>query len=183
MRVIIGLGNPGDKYKNTRHNAGFLGVDEIAKKHDCQWAYNKKFKSEICQLPDGTLLVKPQTFMNNSGVAVAAVLNYYHLLPKRLGFLSVHDAPLADVLTVIHDDLDIELGKYKISLDSRSAGHRGVQDIIDHIKTKNFKRVRIGIRSQALDKIPADKFVLMKFSADELKIINAVIKEIVNESA
>jgi len=185
MRIIVGLGNPGDKYKRTRHNAGFLAVDDIAKKHNSSWALNKKFKAEICEFKDGgeaTILVKPETFMNKSGEAVAAVLNYYHLLPKRLGFIAVRDADLTGILTVIHDDLDIEMGEYKVSVGSRSAGHRGVQDIIDHIKTKNFKRVRIGIRTQALERIPADKFVLQKFSPAELEAVSPLIEKIANEA-
>jgi len=185
MRIIVGLGNPGDKYINTRHNAGFLAVDEIAKKHNSSWTLNKKFKSEICEfknVTEATILVKPQTFMNKSGEAVAAILNYYNLLPKRLGFIAARNADLTGVLTVIHDDLDIELGKYKVSVDSRSAGHRGVQDIIDHIKTKKFKRIRVGIRTSSLDRIPADKFVLQKFSPVELKAVNAFIGKIANET-
>ncbi|MFA6394173.1 MAG: aminoacyl-tRNA hydrolase [Patescibacteria group bacterium] len=185
MRIIAGLGNPEDKYYLTRHNAGFLAVDQIANLHNADWNYNKKFKSDICALFGGTdgnksvLLVKPRTYMNKSGEAIANVLNYYHLLPKRLGFIPVSDAPLADSLTVIHDDLDIELGKFKISLDSRSAGNRGVQSIIDRIKTKNFTRVRIGIRALALIKIPAEKFVLQKFSPDEMKTVSALIDDLV----
>lgn len=184
MRIIVGLGNPGDEYKNTRHNAGFMAVDEIARVNNCVWNYNKKFKSEICELRTDTavgFLAKPQTFMNNSGESVSAILNYYHLLPKRLGLILVRKAQLAETLTVIHDDLDIDLGKYKISMDSRSAGHRGVQSIIDHIKTQSFKRIRIGVRTENLGRIPADKFVLQKFSADELKIISETIKKILAE--
>jgi len=181
MRIIFGLGNPEDKYRLTRHNAGFLAVDEIAHFYNTGWNFNKKFKSDICEIAgrEGgnglTLLVKPRTYMNNSGEAVSAVLNYYRLLPKRLGFVPVRNAPLADTLTVIHDELDIELGKYKISRDSRSAGHRGAQSVIDHIKTKNFTRVRIGIKTPALEKIPGDKFVLQKFSPEEIKTVNNLI--------
>jgi PTH1 family peptidyl-tRNA hydrolase len=92
---------------------------------------------------------------------------------------------LTDKLTVIHDDLDIELGKFKISIDSRSAGHKGVESIINYLKTKNFKRIRIGIRTPTLENIPADlarrneveaaKFVLQKFNGEELNTINATI--------
>ena len=102
-------------------------------------------------------------------------------MPKKLGILKTANVDLSEILTVIHDDLDIELGKYKISIDSRSAGHRGVESIIDYLKTKNFKRIRIGICSPMLEKIPADKFVLQKFSDEEKAIIHPLISKIVGE--
>lgn len=203
MKIIIGLGNPGDKYNITRHNAGFMAVDAIAEKLGLEWVANKKFKAEIATSPpspllirrgvaepgrgEGLLLVKPQTFMNNSGETVRTVLSYYKLLP-RFSFPSLlrrglgggkKDSDLSQTLTVIHDDLDIELGKYKISVDSRSAGHNGVESIINHLKTKNFTRLRIGIKTTLGEKVPGEKFVLQKFSQEELKIINQVIAEII----
>jgi PTH1 family peptidyl-tRNA hydrolase len=89
-----------------------------------------------------------------------------------------NDSDLAKVLTIIHDDLDINLGKYKETDDSRSAGHNGVQSIIDHLKTQKFKRIRIGVRTDMLQNIPANKFVLQKFKEEELKTINQIIKEL-----
>ncbi|MCG2701300.1 hypothetical protein L6267_03985, partial [Candidatus Parcubacteria bacterium] len=88
---------------------------------------------------------------------------------------------LSNILTVIHDDIDIELGKYKISTDSRSAGHNGVQSIINHLKTKNFQRIRIGVRSEMAEKMPVEKFVLQRFNAEEMKIINNLILEVIAE--
>jgi PTH1 family peptidyl-tRNA hydrolase len=170
MNIIIGLGNPGEQYQITRHNAGFMAVDALAKKLDLKWKNNKKFKADIAK-GDDVILVKPLTFMNESGSSVAAVLNYYIKNPLDKG-------GWGDFLTVIHDDLDIELGKYKISVDSRSAGHNGVQSIIDRLKTKNFKRLRIGIKTPTLEKIPAEKFVLQKFKPEELKTINSIISEV-----
>jgi PTH1 family peptidyl-tRNA hydrolase len=117
--------------------------------------------------------------MNESGVAVATVLSYYKLLPRTLGILKAKGADLSQILVVAHDDIDIELGKYKTSTDSRSAGHRGVQSIINHLKTKNFQRIRLGIKKSAeQEKIPTDKYVLMKFNAEEKEKINALIKTI-----
>ncbi|MDD4271597.1 MAG: aminoacyl-tRNA hydrolase [Patescibacteria group bacterium] len=182
MNIVVGLGNPGKQYEITRHNAGFMAINALAKELGLAWSANKKFKAEIAE-GQGLILIKPQTFMNNSGQAAAAVLSYYKLLPKKLGILKTADADLSNILTVIHDDLDIELGKYKISLDSRSAGHNGVQSIIDYLKTKNFKRIRLGIRTPALEKIPADKYVLGKFNATELKIIQGQISQIKKELA
>ena len=96
-------------------------------------------------------------------------------LPKKLGLLQKKDSNLSGVFTVIHDDLDIELGKYKISVDSRSAGHNGVQSIINHLKTKNFKRIRIGIKNKKPAQMPAKQYVLQKFNEEELKNIKKTI--------
>lgn len=181
MQIIAGLGNPGEQYDNTRHNAGFMAINALADKFGLAWKTNKKFKAEMAYGP-GLILIKPQNFMNNSGFSIAAILSYYKLLPKKLGLLKTANADLSKILTIIHDDLDIELGAYKISLDSRSAGHRGVESIINRLKTKNFKRLRIGIKparptggKPELKKIPADKFVLQKFSHKEKNIINQLI--------
>jgi peptidyl-tRNA hydrolase, PTH1 family len=180
MKVIVGLGNPGDKYKFTRHNVGWLAVDELAKQQNGTWETNKKFNAEVCKIDD-VLLVKPLTFMNNSGKTVQAVLFYYKLLPKTLGVVTKKASDLTGILTVIHDDLDLDLGTYKKSVDSRSAGHNGVQSIIDYLKTKNFNRIRIGISSEARGQIPADKFVLQKFGERELATINKLIPQIISQ--
>ena len=180
MRIIIGLGNPGEQYKNPRHNLGFMAVDALTIKLGLNWENNKKFKAELAK-NDSVILVKPQDFMNNSGQAVASVLSYYKLLPKKLGLIKTANADLSEILTVIHDDLDIELGKFKVSIDSRSAGHRGVESIISHLKTKNFKRIRIGIKTPTLENIPADKFVLIKFNDEELKMIDTIVPTALNE--
>lgn len=190
MQIIVGLGNPGEKYKNTRHNVGFMILDAIAEKLDLTWKIDKKFNAEICESSSPLLtkerervrfiLVKPLTYMNNSGQSVQAIMNYYNLLPKKLGLIKKKDSDLSNTLTVIHDELDIELGKYKITTDSRSAGHNGVQSIINHLKTKNFKRIKVGIKTELKNKIPGDKFVLMNFSKDEQKIINEVMEVIKN---
>lgn len=179
MRLIIGLGNPGKKYEATRHNAGFRAVDELARQKNLSWQLNKKFKSEVAEGPD-YLLIKPQTFMNKSGEAVATILRYYKLLPKTL-FGTKKDADLTGVLTVIHDELDLPLSSYKIVQNNSSAGHRGVQSIIDYLKTKNFKRIRIGISTETREQIPGDDFVLQKFSPEEQKIINKLLPEIIEK--
>jgi len=174
MQIIVGLGNPGKKYKLTRHNIGFMAVDALAERLGLTWQNNKKFLAEIAKDND-IILVKPLTFMNNSGQAVQGILSFYKLLPKKFGLLTAKDADLSSVLTVIHDDLDIDLGKYKISLDSRSAGHKGVESIIDRLKTKKFTRVRIGIKTNNLEKIPPEKFVLQNFANQEKEIIDQLI--------
>lgn len=165
MKIIVGLGNPGEQYKNTRHNVGWLALDYLLR--DVKWREDKKFQSLIYQ-DDDFLFVKPLTFMNNSGQAVQKILNYYKLLPKNLGIINKKDADLNEALTVIHDELDLNFGDYRIATDSSSAGHRGVQSIIDHLKTKKFTRIRIGIKNELLrTHIPSDKFVLQPFSGEE----------------
>lgn len=172
MKLIIGLGNPGEKYKKTRHNAGFLAVDKLVSSIKYQvLSTQSKFKTEISQgLLDNekVILVKPQTFMNESGKAVRAVLDYYKIKPE-------------DII-VIHDDLDIPLGEYKISKNKNSGGHKGVQSVIDSLGTKDFTRIRIGIEIQNLPhKIPTEKFVLEKFGKEEIGIIESVIEKIAEE--
>jgi PTH1 family peptidyl-tRNA hydrolase len=178
MKIIVGLGNPGEQYDRTRHNAGFFALDVLL--GGVKWQFDKKFQALIYE-DGGRLYVKPQTYMNDSGRAVRAVLDYYGLLPKKMGVFKIKDSDLAETLTVIHDDLDIDFGKYKIAVDSRSAGHNGVQSIIDQLHTKNFKRVRLGIRTGLLENIPAEKFVLARFSAEEMKTVRDLILNLKNE--
>ncbi len=176
-KIIVGLGNPGKEYDNTRHNYGFMVVDRLANEAGAEWKESKKFKALVAETPD-TIFMKPQTFMNNSGQSVGALMAYYKLLPKSLGIFKDKNADLSEILTVFHDDLDIEIGKWKESIDSRSAGHRGVQSIIDHLKTKNFKRIRLGISSQLKKVMPIEKFVLTRFSAEEKPSLEKVIEEV-----
>jgi PTH1 family peptidyl-tRNA hydrolase len=179
MRFIIGLGNLGAKYQDTRHNTGFLIIDALADNLNLTWQTNKKFNAEVAS-GKNLILVKPQTFMNNSGQAVRAILDYYKMLPKTLGILTARNADLAEKLTVIHDDLDLLLGKYKIQAGHSSAGHRGVQSVIDLLKTQNFTRVRAGVANELLRvKIPAEKFVLEKFSREEKEKLKKIVPEII----
>jgi len=208
MNIIVGLGNPGKKYKNTRHNIGFMVADALAKKLNLSWQSNKKFNAQICKTPhldhraltlprhqrlvrgktNDTVIVKPQTYVNNSGRSAQAILSYYKLLPRHSllpswlgGAGGGKDTDLSKTLTIIHDDLDIELGKYKISIDSRSAGHQGVESIINYLKTKNFTRIRIGIATEMANKIPAEKFVLQKLNKEELTTINNLIIRVMQD--
>jgi len=167
---IVGLGNPGQNYYKTPHSVGFMVVDEFAKRFDFP-----QFKME----PDGILtakkeidganviLAKPQMFMNNSGKT----------LVKLFSFLKIKKIKSYPNLWVINDDLDIPLGKIKIAKNRGSAGHKGVQSIIDHLKTKNFVRFRIGIapKASADKKIPSDKFVLKKITPKDQPMFAAAI--------
>lgn len=164
MKLIVGLGNPGSKYKNTRHNAGFLALDYLVDGQDANWS--EKFEAEFTELglnEEKVLLAKPQTFMNLSGKSVAAIVNFYKLTP-------------ATDLIVIHDDKDLPFGSIKAAKDSSAAGHNGVKDIIDALGTQDFSRIRIGIETRESDSpIPTDVFVLQPFSDDELSQLNQKI--------
>lgn len=174
MKIIVGLGNPGTKYALTRHNVGFMVADQLAKELGLPWQMNKKFNAEIAK-GDGLLLAKPQTFMNLSGEAVRKILSFYKLLP------AAGPADLNGVLTVIHDDIDVDFGKCKTATDSRAAGHNGIQSIIDHLHTQKFTRYRFGVRTEERNLIPAERFVLQKFNAEELEKLPEQIMKIVEE--
>lgn len=176
MQIIIALGNPGEKYTKSRHNTGWLAFDYWL--GTVTWKENKKFSSLLYE--DGEFLfVKPLTFMNDSGRAIQKILSYYKLLPKKLGFTNKSDADLNSVLTVVHDDLDLNFGSYKIATDSGSAGHNGVKSIIDQLKTKKFTRLRIGIKNELLKiHIPPEKFVLGQFSNEEQNQLPKIFSQI-----
>lgn len=178
LLVIVALGNPGEEYNKTRHNAGFIFLDKLAELIDEKWRLDTKFRSEIIKRAN-LFLIKPNTFMNNSGQAVEALMSYHKLLPKKL-LIKTKDSDLSDKLIVIHDDLDIEFGKYKFSIDSRAAGHNGVQSIINHLKTKNFTRLRLGIKTDLLKHVPGKDFVLKRFDSEERAKLGLLIKEIIS---
>ena len=168
MILIVGLGNPGRKFQKTRHNVGFRIVDNFQKENKfSNWKLEKKLKAKISEGKIGRkkiILVKPQTFMNESGKSV-------HLLTKRYTLNPNH-------LFVVHDDFDLPLGKMKISRSRGSAGHKGVQSIIEEIGTKDFVRLRIGIKPKpyTLNAEPLNDFVLQKFSKKEEKVLKEVKK-------
>jgi len=222
MQLIIGLGNPGFRYKKTRHNAGFLAIDYIQKNIGgfSKWKLNRKLQAEISegniaslrgadrsfahgsgQAPlsscdtmrsfvrpgwtqdDNTIIIlaKPQTYMNESGIAVKSLVANYQL-------------PITN-LFVIHDDFDIPIGEFKLEQNRGAAGHKGVQSIIDALGTNEFWRLRIGIRPINIQpdikadlsagirqpEEKAEDFVLKKFTREERKIIEKIIPEAVNE--
>lgn len=172
-KIIVALGNPETQHEKSRHNAGWLALDRYDKK--INWTKDKKFNALIAKEND-IIFVKPLTYMNLSGDSVIKIMNYYKLLPKKYGFINKKNSDLNDSLIVIHDDIDINLGEYKIVTDSGSAGHRGVQSIINRLNTKQFTRLRLGIKTIVLRQIvPAEKFVLQKFSDEELDKLYKVI--------
>lgn len=159
IKLIIGLGNPGEKYLKTRHNIGFILLDLLADEYSAKFNKNQTLNSEIAEVSlegEKIILCKPQTFMNNSGQAVSKIVNYYKI-------------DLKDIL-IIQDELDLPFGKIRISADSSSAGHKGIQSIINFLGTKNFKRLRFGINNNE-SSLPPEIFVLKNFSKEELTSI------------
>ena len=178
MQLIVGLGNPGKKYEYTRHNAGFMAIDYLAKKiSEETWHYNKKFDADIIK-NSNLILAKPYTFMNKSGESVERILSFYGLLPKKFGIIKKSGCDISNILTIIHDDLDLDIGKYKLSINSGSAGNKGVGSVIQILKTKNFNRYRIGINSDVREKRDTEKFVLQKFTQNERELVESTINEI-----
>jgi len=167
MKLIIGLGNPGKKHEKTRHNIGWMIIDEFYEQHAddfSAFSENKKFNSEISK-GDQIILAKPLTMMNNSGHAVQALMNFYKIPPQNL--------------LVIHDDVDLELGKTKFETGRSSAGHNGVQSIINMIGTQDFARARVGVgREKRGD---TAKFVLNKFGFFEKSKLKNIISNVLKQ--
>lgn len=178
MLLIIGLGNPGKKYIYTRHNIGFQVVDEFAKENNFpEFRLSKKFNSLISESilnNEKIILAKPQTFMNESGKAVRTLTNFYKITrPGRVVRVVG--------LVVVHDDIDLPLGKIRISKNRGAAGHKGVESIIKEVGTKNFTRFRIGISPKIGKPKNVEKYVLQKFGKEEEKIIKQVIKDAIKK--
>lgn len=154
MKLIVGLGNPGEKYDNTRHNIGFMLID----KYLGSVKYKEKFNGLFYELNENEKIIflKPQTFMNNSGECVSKFVKYY-------------DIKMSDIL-VIQDDLDIDIGKYRFKINSSSGGHNGIKSIINYLGSNNFFRLKIGISNKNKDDVI--DYVLGKFSKSELSFIN-----------
>lgn len=184
MKLIVGLGNPGEKYEKTRHNLGFIVVDKLLKSSqsvkNTSWEKNDKFKSEIFNFQwhsksgnlEKVILAKPLTFMNNSGMAVGLIAKFYKIDP-------------ADIW-IIHDELDLPIGNLKIRLGGSGAGHHGVESIIESLGTDKFYRFRLGIgyaknkQEIAKHKVKADEYVLDRFNEHESGTIKHIIKKGVN---
>lgn len=186
MKLIVGLGNPGVKYEKTRHNLGFMVVEAFLQKFqdvkNTTWEDNKKLKSDIKEIlwetqvkgqeSEKIILAKPKTFMNNSGMAVSLIAKFYKIKPTDIW--------------IINDEADLPLGSLKIRFGGASAGHKGVESIIDTLKNDKFWRFRMGIGEQKHGlhvrqaKAGIEDFVLGKFSGQERSKIKDEIKRAVN---
>ena len=155
MKLIVGLGNPGAEYAQTKHNVGFMVVDAIARKLDVELD-EKKFNG-IYHIGDEYILAKPQTYMNNSGSFVVEIMNYYKINQN-------------DIL-IIQDDLDLAIGRATIKQKGSSGGHNGLKDIIQKLDTEKINRLKIGIGRS--DNVV--NYVLSKFTPNDLEVINKII--------
>lgn len=167
MKLIVGLGNPGKKYEKTRHNIGFMALDQLHKKlknqHINAWELSSKFNAYIagCSINgEKIVLAKPTTYMNRSGDAVALIGHFYKI-------------PARDII-VVHDDKDIPLGEIKTQEDRGHAGHNGVRSLIEVLGTKEFTRVRLGIADPKKMK-DVGVFVLKKFGIFEKKKVESML--------
>ncbi len=167
MHLIVGLGNPGAEYAKTRHNAGFLLVERLASQWKTDWANERKFTARMAKASHGgkkILLCEPQAFMNLSGESVAAVVQFYQL-------------PLGNVLVVV-DDADLPLGEIRLRPGGGSGGHHGLESVAQHLVSKEYARLRIGIgRKDEARQITGH--VLGKFSAGE----NALLEKVLERAA
>lgn len=162
IRLIVGLGNPGKKYAKTRHNVGFMVVDELLRRlkvHD----YSEECLSHLYKVRiDGkeVLIAKPQTYMNNSGLAVINLLEEYDIKPEEI--------------LVVYDDLDLPLGRLRLRLEGSSGGHHGVESIIREIKTEKFPRLRVGI-GRPKDRNKVVEYVLSPFGEEEEQVLTKIL--------
>lgn len=162
MKLIVGLGNPGNEYEKTRHNVGFMALDlylgEVSYKEKFSSLYSEKVING-----EKVIFMKPLTFMNNSGDAIRKIVDYFKI-------------DLRDIL-IIYDDMDFELGTYKLKSNGSSGGHNGIKSIIKSLGTEEIKRLRIGISKNNVNSVD---YVLGKFSKEEFEKLNKVYKIVNN---
>ena len=173
LKLLVGLGNPGDNYHKTRHNVGFMVLEEIAKQNNCIFRENKKLYGRTCEIGSGIhkkRLLMPSTYMNDSGKSVRTAKEWFNLENHQF--------------IVLVDDMDLPLGKIRIRSKGSAGGHNGLKSIINHLGTTEFKRLKIGIGSPS--ETPEERksktisHVLGKFSKEEFIILNFIIKEIIS---
>ncbi len=167
MKLVTGLGNIGDKYCFTRHNAGFMVIDKLAITKDLTFKEERKLKCFLTKYKHGTediILIKPTTYMNLSGEAVQLVTNYYKI-------------DIQDVL-IVYDDLSLELGKIRFRPNGSDGGHNGIKSVIKSLGTQNISRLKIGIGPQP--PIPSETFVLQNFYKDQLETLKPVLKQAIS---
>jgi PTH1 family peptidyl-tRNA hydrolase len=162
LKLIVGLGNPGELYSETRHNLGFMVVDELARRYEVKLKRVKKWSAQSAKISvgDGVVLAQPDTFMNESGMAVQNLCSFYKVMPS------------SDLLVII-DDADLPLGRLRLKRSGSAGGHNGLRSIISQLGTEEFPRLRIGVGRQPGD---LKNHVLGRFSAEEQKKVNLSVK-------
>lgn len=166
IKLIVGLGNPGSQYEKTRHNAGFLFLDHLAVSHGFGWSASAQFQGDVASSAIGEvkfLLLKPMVFMNKSGISVGKILRYHKLKPEEL--------------LVVHDELELPEGVVKMKRDGGHAGHNGLRDIISHIDSRDFYRLRVGIGRPEVPGANIANYVLSRSSVT-LNIFDIVFSKI-----
>ncbi len=179
MKLFVGLGNPGDSYSKNRHNVGFMVIDALnaymesnfkSRQTISQRSQMKMLQALVHEYPPHVVLAKPQIFMNDSGIAVKKLVNRYKVKP--------------DDLYLIHDDLDIALGEYKIQKGKGPKDHNGVFSVENSLKTNDFWRIRVGIENrEKSSKIPGEVYVLQNFALDEEEKIGETIRKVIEDLA
>ncbi len=166
MKLIVGIGNPGKEYDNTRHNVGFMALDKIADNYGVKFD-QAKFKSVYTTVRvrnEKVILMKPETYVNLSGSAVVSMMNYFNI-------------DIEDVL-IVYDDLALPTGKVRVRFKGSGGGHNGIKNISDYLKTKEFKQFRIGIDNNPL--FNRADYVLGRFSKDDMSVLEKTFKKIEN---
>ncbi|HNY97827.1 MAG TPA: aminoacyl-tRNA hydrolase [Candidatus Pacearchaeota archaeon] len=169
MLLIVGLGNPGEQYKNTRHNAGFLILEKIP---NLSWKEDKNYEAQISEASfsgQKIIFCKPLTYMNESGKAVAKIANFYKIMPENI--------------IVVQDEMDLNFGELKLSQNKGANGHNGIKSIINHLNSPDFSRIKIGIGRPTTQQ-DEKNFVLENFSSEQnekLEEISAKIHVIIND--
>lgn len=164
MKLIVGLGNPGKEYENTRHNMGFMAIDKFAKEHNTEFNKNKfnGLSTEVTINNQKAILLKPQSYINLSGEVIRKYVDFYKI-------------DIKDIL-IISDDLDQQVGKLKIKYKGSSGGHNGLKNIELHLKTNEYKRIKIGISNNK--KIDTKDYVLAKIDSETKDELNKVVDKV-----
>jgi len=162
MKLIVGLGNPGDNYSLTKHNFGFWIIDKLVKRSSLKYKAGKG--DYVYAKNNECMFVKPTTYVNNSGIAINQILNYY-------------DALTVDDIIIIYDDIDIDLGTIKFRSQGSDGGHNGIKSIIYHLRTDCFDRLKIGIATSMVMR-PSEKYVLKPFPKKYNNLINEVSNDV-----
>lgn len=167
IKLVVGLGNPGPQYEKTRHNAGFLFLDHLAVSRGFGWSVSAQFQGDVANSGNGAdkfLLLKPMTFMNKSGMSVGKILRYHKLKPEEL--------------LVVHDELELPEGVVRMKRDGGHAGHNGLRDIISHIDSRDFYRLRVGIGRPEASGANIANYVLSRPSAATLGLLDIAFSKI-----
>jgi PTH1 family peptidyl-tRNA hydrolase len=165
LRLMVGLGNPGAEYTRTRHNVGFLALEELASVDRASWNHEKKFEARVAKIKLGAaqvLLAQPQTYMNASGQAVGALLKFYHASPSQV--------------LIIVDDADLPFGEVRLRAKGSSGGHHGLESIERHLGTRDFARLKVGIGRNEDGRREITNYVLGNFGPEESGLLRKVLQ-------